>query len=338
MTFLLALLEEEIMDDPVNLAVIGAGYWGTKLAREYLEMSRKRQDVVLSAIADTDDSRLLTISNTLNLPTSMLRRNYAEVIDDSKVTAVHISTPNETHYDIAMKAIEAGKHVLLEKPMCLTVGDALKLARFSEKSKLTLLIGHVFRFNNAINMVKKMVENEADKPRYVELEWMTMTAPPPGRDIIFDLAPHPIDILNHVFEEWPTEVYAKAKSYERKKTGLEEVAFIMLEFPNDMLASIMLSWLHHGPRQRTVTIVNRKNTIKVAAVEQTISLYQADQRTEIPVKSNNTIESEVTHFIECIKRNEAPINSALTGVMNVTVLEAINRSLKENSVIPIVGR
>jgi len=322
----------------INLAVIGAGYWGTKLIGEYLALSKKRQDVRLLAVADVSPEKLLRVSEKFLLSNSMLKKNYNEILNDPKITGVHVATPNETHYEIATKAIAAGKHVLLEKPMCLSSGDAFRLARYAEKNSSVLLIGHIFRFNNAINKVKELVEKKVvNGIRCVELRWASFMPPPPGRDIIFDLAPHPVDILNHIFEEWPTHVYVNAHSYERKKAGLEEVAFAIFNFPEDIIASVIMSWIHHGTRQRTATIVSKKNTIKMEAVEQTITVYENGQTREISIERNNTIESEINHFVDRIKNNDPPINSALTGAMNVTVLEAMRKSLQERRVTPIIG-
>lgn len=327
------------MTETINLAVIGAGYWGTKLIGEYLALSKKRRDVRLSAVAESSPQRLVEVSEIWDIPSSMFKKDYNEILDDPEITGVHIATPNETHHEIARKAIEAGKHVLLEKPMCLRSSEAFKLVRYAEKANSILLVGHIFRFNNAVNKVKNLIEQmEIDKIRCVELRWTAFMPPPPGRDIIFDLAPHPVDILNHLLEEWPIQVYVKSRSYERKKLGLEEVAFATLEFPDDILASVTLSWLHHGPRQRTVTIVNKKNTIRIEAVEQKITQYEKGQIREIPIERNNTIESEINHFIGRIRNNDPPINSALTGAMNVTVLESMRKSLEEDKAIPIMGR
>ena len=321
----------------VGIAVIGAGYWGAKLVNEYLELSLKREDVRLRGIADKSLERLLCVGQRFSLPSSMLKKDYHEVLRDSRVDGVHIATPNETHYEIAAKAIAAGKNVLLEKPMCLTSSNAFKLARCAEKNNLVLLIGHIFRFSNAINKVKEMVETEEiGEIRCIELRWVTQMPPPPGRDIIFDLAPHPIDVLNHILEEWPERVYVEGRSYERKEDGLEEIAFALLEFPENMIASVTLSWIHYGPKERTVAITSERSRVLTEAVEQTIKAYENNRTRNIPVKRNNTIESEVSHFVNCVRKNDPPINSALTGIMNVRVLEALKRSLEENRVATIV--
>jgi len=323
----------------INLAVIGAGYWGTKLVDEYLALSKKHHDIRLKAIVDESSEKLRNIGKRFSLPSSTLKKNCDEILEDPDIIGVHIATPNETHWELATKSIGAGKHVLLEKPMCLTSSDAFKLARYAEKDNLVLLIGHIFRFNNAINKVKEMVEKkEIDDIRCVELRWVSMMSPPRGRDVIFDLAPHPIDILNHILEEWPTQVYVKGRSYERKKTGLEEVAFATLEFPRDIIATITLSWIHSGPRQRTVTVINEKNTTKIEAVEQKITVFKNNGAIKIPVERNNTIEFEISHFVNCIKNNDPPINSALTGVMNVAILDAMRKSMQEDRVASIIGK
>ena len=321
------------------MAIIGAGYWGTKLVNEYLALSKKRQDVALIAVVDKSTERLSSIGESLHLDHSILRENYDEVMENPEINAVHIATPNESHFEIASKAIAAGKHILLEKPMCLTSSDAFKLARSAEKKNLVLLIGHIFRFNNAINKIKELIEEKKiDGIRTIELRWTSLIQPLPNRDIIFDLAPHPVDILNHILEEWPTKTYVKAKSYERKRTGFEEIAFATFDFPEGVTSSVTLSWLHHGPRERTVNIVNKKCTIKVEAVDQRITIFEGNQTREIPVQRNNTIEDEITHFVDRIKSNDPPINSALTGVMNVTILESMKQSMEQDRVVSTVGR
>lgn len=323
--------------DMINIAVIGAGYWGTKLIGEYLALSKKRPDVKLYAIADICKERLLQVKDSFSLSNVILETDYDKILNNTEITGVHIATSNETHSEIASKAIKSGKHVLLEKPMCLSSSDAFKLARLAEKNASILLIGHIFRFNNSVNKIKELYEEKKiiNDVRYIELKWTSLLDPLPNRDVIFDLAPHPIDILNHIFEEWPTQVYAQALSFDRQKVGLEEVAFATFSFPDNIMVSVSLSWLNHGPRERTMIMVNKNNSLKVEIVEQKITLYEKGKSKEIPIQQNNTIESEITNFVDSIKKNDPPINSALTGAMNVTVLQAMRQSLVENKAVSI---
>ena len=248
------------MAKEVHVAVIGAGYWGTKLIYEYLALSRENKHVKLSAIVDISKERLKYIAEKFNLPGSILYTDVEQVVKNEKINAVHIATPNETHFQLASLMLKHDKHVLLEKPMALSSREAFKLVRLAETADKVLLVGHIFRFNNALTKVRKMIKNnELGEIRYLDLTWATYLVPPPAnRDIIFDLAPHPVDIINFLLDEWPYEVYTIAKSPIRRKKKLEEVAYSLLKLPRDIIASIKLSWLEYGPKKRYVQIVTDK--------------------------------------------------------------------------------
>jgi UDP-N-acetylglucosamine 3-dehydrogenase len=322
----------------IKVAVIGAGYWGEKLITEYLNLSAKMPNLQLECVADPSQERLLHVAKTFGLPPEKLRSEYIEVLHNPEVTAVHIATPNSTHYRIAAEALTEQKNVLLEKPMCLNSQDAFRLARLAETKGSVLLIGHIFRFNNAINKIREMIrDDKQDVIRYLKLKWTSFNPPPSGRDIIFDLAPHPIDILYHVLDLRPVGAFAEARSYVRGTKGLEEMAFLSLEFPSDIIATIELSWIDRGPKQRLVTVVTEGKTIESDAIEQRITVYGQNGSEELHIERNNTIESELQHFVNCIRRKDPPQNSALTGLMNLTTLEALRQSLVRNSKIVLGG-
>jgi len=193
------------LDKRVNVAVVGLGYWGSKLAREYLELSKERRDVRLTALVDVSKDKLSNAVSNMNLLKSMLHTDYSELLKNSAVDVVHIATPSETHFKIASEFLEAGKHVLLEKPMTVNQKDASKLARMAENSDSILSVGHIFRFNNALMVAKELINDRVlGDPYYAELRWVADLNPPPRRNIIFDLAPHPVDIVNCLFDEWPS--------------------------------------------------------------------------------------------------------------------------------------
>ena len=135
----------------INLALLGSGYWGSKLATEYVQLQKYNKNFNFFGIVDPDRTRLADIQKKLNLSSSMLFDNVEECLHNTDITAIHVATPNETHFAIAYEGLCQDKHVLLEKPMAMNSRDAFKLARVAEKNGKILLVGHIFRFNSALN-------------------------------------------------------------------------------------------------------------------------------------------------------------------------------------------
>lgn len=322
----------------IHVAVIGAGYWGTKLISEYLALSQELDYVKLSAIVDVSKEKLEQTAKKFNLPHTMLYTSLDAILGNSSINAVHVATPNETHFEVASIMLEYGKHVLLEKPMALSSRDAFKLVRLAELLGKILLVGHIFRFNDALLKVRKLIRSgEFGEVRYVDLSWAAYLNPPPSdRDVIFDLAPHPVDVINFLLDEWPREVYTVAHSPIRKTPGLEEYAYTVLRLPKNIVASIKLSWLEHGPKKRWVHITTDKATIFVDTLSQLIALYYDDKRKIIPLKPSNTIRDMLRHFINAILKNEAPNNSALIGALTVVVLEGMRKSIGRKKAISLL--
>jgi len=327
------------MASKIGAAVIGAGYWGYKLIREYLALARE-YGIELRAVADISHEKLKKISRELGVPRDRLYTNYKEILNDPNIEAVHIATPNETHFPIARDALEHGKNVLLEKPMALNSSEAFKLARLAEINDLVLLVGHIFRFNNALHKVRELLhEGILGELYYLDLVWTTKMPPPPGRDIIFDLAPHPIDVLNFLTEKWPTETYVKGKSYVRGERGLEEIAYAFLELDKGPIAHIKLSWLEYGKKTRIVKMVGEKGIVKVDALSQeVVYINEYNNESKIEVIPNNTMRDMIKHFIDVIRGESPPSNSALIGALTVVILEAMRTSLERNAPIPVLRR
>jgi len=326
------------MVQKINIAVLGAGYWGTKLIREYIALSKKEENIRLCGVADISKERLSKIKSEFNLPSKLLYRDYKDILKNDSITAVHISLPNELHYEATINSLEAGKDILLEKPMALKSSEAFKLARKAEKSGAILLVGHIFRFNNAVNKCKELIRDGlVGDIKILELRWTTWMNKLPERDIIFDLAPHPVDIVNNLTEEWPRKVYSIAKSYYRGRSGLEESAFIFGEMHDDITMKITLSWIHPGPKVRGINAVGNKGMVFVDALNQKIIFYDTKGiERRIEVEKNNTIESMIRHFIDRILNHSPPINSALIGAMTVLVLEKIRMSIDKGRPIEVV--
>jgi len=158
-----------------------------------------------------------------------------------------------------------------------------------------------------------------------------------NRDIIFDLAPHPVDILNYLLDEWPSTVHAIGKSYLRNTDSREAISFIHLEFPDDVLGNIYVSWLHRGIKERSVTVVGDEATMQIDALNQKLTLANDETIQELSIVPNNTIQSMLSHFIDRIMGRGPSYNSALIGAVAVQVLEAIHKSMKTGLEVEIIS-
>jgi predicted dehydrogenase len=288
-------------------------------------------------IADPDKQRLADVGHRLNLPSSMLFHDIKDCLSNPEISAIHIATPNETHFSIATEALNQQKNILLEKPMALNTRDAFKLARLSENSGNVLLVGHIFRFNAALSKIKNLLKNgDIGNLKYLYLSWLDYLSPIPNRDIIFDLLPHPIDIINYLTDEWPSSIYAKSIAHGKPdEDEREDVAFIIVDLPGQISAQINLSWIQKGIKERIVQLTGSEASIKIDTISQEAAIYGSTGKTNIPISGNNTIQSMIAHFINCILGIENPKNSSLVGALTVNILSSARRSISENKVARI---
>lgn len=315
----------------MNVAVIGVGYWGKKIVSEYAQLAKRNSGVSLHSVCDLSKDNLKFCEGKYDVP--YVTKYRKEVIASPEIDAVNICTPNETHFEICREALEAGKHVLVEKPMTLNSGEAYKLVDLARAKNLVLSVGHIFRFNRALEKVRSLVEDRFFGDLFwLKLQWTTLMPPVQDRDIITDLAPHPFDILNFLLDMWPSKITCKAKAYRREK--LEETAHIIVEFKNNVMANIELSWLTPG-KTREVSVMGSKRFAKIDCLTQEIKAFENGHFYNIPVERNNTIEAELEHFIGCIRNTHASNsiylnqNNGLLGAKVVRLLELARRSVEE---------
>jgi predicted dehydrogenase len=284
-------------------------------------------------VCELKDENLKSCGETFHLSNQKLTKDYAAALSSDAIDAVHICTPNETHYQICREALNAGKNVLLEKPMALHAKNAWELVGMAEHKDLILQVGHIFRFNNALKMIRNlMVQNYLGELYYLKLQWTTLCPSPLGRDIIFDLGPHPVDILNFLLSRWPETVTCKAKAYRRKT--LEELAYATMEFDEKLIAQMELSWLEPG-KTRQVTIIGSERAAIVDCLNQTIQLYENGDGDSfnLNVVKNNTILDEISHFAESILSGKNSRNPGMVGAGNVATLENLKKSLETNKTV-----
>ncbi len=311
----------------MKVAVIGAGFWGKKHVSEYKKLGA--EVIVCDPRSECGE---FCRQESLNLVS-----DYKQLLKDDSVKAASICTPNDTHVKIASDFLNAGKSVLLEKPMALDSKGAKKLVSLAKKKKAVFTVGHIFRYNNALEKARQLIESgELGELYYIKLNWLNLDQVYEDRDIFFDLALHPIDVINLLLGNNPEEVFAIAELY-RKKKG-EEICFVSGR-RGKTLFSLDVSWLT-PEKTRTVSIICSKKSLFIDCLSQKIRVVENStmQGSEIPVAANNPLSDELKGFLESAENHSLPKVSAEKGLEIIRVIEAIRESMKKRKPVKLKKR
>ena len=307
-----------------KVAVIGGGYWGKKHVEEYSALDA---DII---VADLIDENLKHCAEKYG---AKVTKDYKDILSDDKIKAISICTPNETHYKIAKDCLNAGKNILVEKPLAMTVEQGEELFDLAKDNSSTLAVGHIFRFNNAINKVKEMIEDyELGEIRIVKLKWANVEPLFEDRDVIFDLAPHPFDIINYLFKKNPDEVSCIGNAYRRSKNKGVEAVFINCVL-REIIINIELSWLT-PPKNRSLVVVGSNKSVLVNCTAQTIKVVEGDKYYDLEIIPNNTIRTELQSFLSCIDdKTKQNVSDGEVGLDIVKMIEICQKSLNGKQVL-----
>ncbi len=301
----------------MRAGVIGSGYWGSKVAEEYVIL-RKEGMLDSVVLCDKNGSMLKRFADKCETST-----DYAKVLKE--VDMIHVCTPNSTHYEVAKEALQLGISVLVEKPMAGDINHAFDLVELSMNNGLVLQVGHVFRFANIARKAKELYEKgELGKPYYFNLEWAHLIPPIKNVDVVYDLLPHPLDLVNFITGKWPISFDGIGKPFRRSK--LIEAAFIEAAY-DGFFANFHLSWVLPF-RTRRLEIIGSKKSITADCVKQTATLYEKSEIEDISVDSNNTIRDEILNFMKSIKTGKNNYNSSIIGARSVEMIDQAIQSIK----------
>lgn len=279
----------------IKIGLIGVGKWGKNHLRS---LSQIECDFV--GISDVDKSKK-----------EVAKQHNLEFFDDYKkllerVDAVSITTPTYIHYEIVSECLNAGKHVIVEKPIASTSMESKKLVELAREKNLILSVGYLFRFNNSINRVKELI-NEIGEIQYITCRYIHSTKPPrKDSGAIINLGIHPIDILNYLTQEIPKKIYAKKKNLLSKK--LEDSAMMLLDY-QDFFATIEVSCTH-PEKKRDIWIIAEKEKLYVDYFDQKITRYpiRIDYETversepyEEKITKNEPLKDELEYFVKLIE-------------------------------------
>ncbi len=335
----------------IRVGVVGCGYWGPNLIRNFNEMG----DAELVGVSDLQESRLEHIKGRFP-QIQMATQDYCELLDQD-LDAVVVATPPPFHFKIAQEALEKGVNVMVEKPITLNSEDAMELIKLADKKDRILMVGHTFLYNPAVRALKAYIDNgEIGDVQYIDAVRASLGLFQNGLNVIWDLAPHDISILLYLLGSNPDEVSAQGE--DCIQAGVEDVAYITLKFPGNVLAHIHASWLD-PLKTRRFTVVGSKKMMLYDDIEsqEKIRIYdkgvQAIRRTDTYgewqfsyhygdivtpyLRMEEPLRVECAHFLECIREHRQPLTDGWNGLNVVRVIEAAQRSLENGGVFEKVG-
>jgi len=306
------------------------------------------------AIVDLSDDRLAHMKNLY--PHVRTYKDYRAALDKEQVDAVVVATPPRTHHRIALEALEAGKHVFVEKPLALSSQDCLELIESARQKKLKLMVGHTFVYTAAVNKIKDLIaEGTLGKIYYISTTRVNLGIFQDDINVVWDLAPHDVSILNYILGTHPESVSAHGHSYIRG--SVEDVAFLTFRYPGSVLAHIHVSWLNPNKIRSTTVVGSKKMLVydDVSPLEKiriydkgvtvlphydTFGEFQLSYRFGdifIPkLDDSEPLKVACQHFIDCVEKDLTPRSSGEHGLEVVKVIEASNLSLKRSGeVVPI---
>lgn len=322
----------------LRVGVIGAGYWGPNLVRNFSEAPGAN----VVAVADLDPARLATIRK--RFPAVRTTTDHRELMADPDIDAVCVVTPISTHRPLALEALEAGKHVFVEKPLAGTAGDAEAIVRAAERAGRVLMVGHTFVYNPAVTAVRGLIERgDLGKVLYIDSQRVNLGLHQFDFNVLWDLGPHDVSISLYWLDEEPEWIQCTGGCYVQET--IEDVVFLTMGFPSGALSHAHLSWLAPSKLRTMVVIGSQKMAVydDVQAVERVKVYDQGVEALEgeelrrayragdihsprVPV--TEALQVEVRHFIECIRDGRRPLSDGEAGLRVVRVLEAGMRSLR----------
>lgn len=329
-----------------NIAVVGAGNWGKNLVRNYYQAVK---DAKLVVCCDKDEKVLQNVQKSY--PGVETTDDFESILKNDAVDAVVIATTPPTHHKLASMALKAGKHVYVEKPLTLKAADAEDLVRLSKEHNRVLMVGHLLLHHPAVHFVKQMIDNgDLGEVYYLYFERVNLGIVRPDENAWWSLAPHDISVALYLLGEEPKTVSAKGSCYLQKSKGIEDVVFATLEFPDNKIAHIHVSWLDPH-KERKVTIVGSKKMVvfddmasaekikifdkgaKMSDDYQTFGEYLSIRQGDIHIPKINMVEPlklECQHFVDAVNSNKTPLTDGEDGLRVVKVLESGEKSLKKN--------
>ena len=328
----------------LSIGIVGLGYWGPNLVRNLADAPA----FDVSYLCDVRTKPLETLARRYPgvLPTS----RFEDMLEDDTLDAVAIATPVSTHFSLAMAALEAGKHVFVEKPLAASSEQVGKLTDVAEEKGLVLMPGHTFLYSPAVTTIKRLIDSgELGEIYFISSSRVNLGLHQPDVSVVWDLGPHDFSILRYWLDGLPAEVSAVSRSC--LLPDVPDVAFINLRYPSGTVAHVELSWLAPSKLRRTAIVGSEKMVVYDDSSNEPVRIFDSGAKIPDPetfgeyqltyragdivsprIEATEPLSLELTDFAKSILEGSIPASSAAVGLDVVRTIEAVDRSLDKHGI------
>ncbi len=329
----------------IRIGVIGYGYWGPNLVRNLYEA----EGTQVACVSDLREDRLNAVVS--RYPTIGTTRSAHDLIADPAIDAVAIATPVSTHYDLSLRALQAGKHVLVEKPLASNTDQVQRLIDLAQKKNLVLMVDHTFVFTGAVRKIRELIDGGTlGELFYYDSVRVNLGLFQHDVNVLWDLAVHDLSIMDYVLPFRPCAVSATGLSHV--PGGTENIAYLTLFFEGSQMAHIHVNWLAPVKLRRTLIGASRKMIVyddldqseKIKIYDKGITLNQHQSPEKLyqmlvgyrtgdmlapQIDGTEALRREVAHFLQCIEQKQEPETGGSAGLRVVEILQAASQSMSQ---------
>jgi predicted dehydrogenase len=325
----------------MRIGVIGYGYWGPNIVRNFHSLD----DTEVALVADRNPKCADRLRKAF--PSIGFTMDENEILNSPTIDVVAVVTPVWTHYELAKRALENGKHIFVEKPFTCSAVQAEELIELADRKNLKIMVDHTFLFTGAVKKIKDLLEKkELGDLYYYDALRVNLGLFQHDVNVIWDLAPHDLSIMDYVIADKPEAVVATG---EKHLNGVEDVAFITVYYPKRVIAHVNVNWLS-PVKVRTTLIGGEKKMLvwndleadeKIRIYDRGVSMstnpsnlhqllvsYRSGDMWAPQVEQVEALRAETSYFVKCIEENKNPFNDGRAGLRVVRILEAANRSIQ----------
>lgn len=327
----------------IRVGVIGYGYWGPNLVRNFSGLESAR----VVKVCDRSPAALKRLAKAY--PGVEGVSDVDEIMSAKDIDAVVIATPVSTHYELAKKALQHGKHIFVEKPFTSTSAQSEKLIELAEKNKLKIMVDHTFLFTGSVRKIKQLIDDGVlGQLYYYDSTRVNLGLFQHDVNVIWDLAPHDLSIMDFLLKDKPVALTANGKAHFGN--GLQDIAYITVYFANDLIAHFNVNWLS-PVKVRTTLIGGEKKMLAWNDLEADEKIRVYDKGIEVKsgegiynllvsyrsgdmwvprLEQTEALKTETEYFTQCVLNNETPFNDGRAGLRVVRMLEACSESLEKD--------